>query len=266
MKASHKGQHSDTRGNAGGAADNARATRAARTTGARPHPFLEARRLLAELLGTFALTFVAAGGPVIVAATGATVGLPALVVAPALLVMAMIYSVGNLSGAHFNPAVTLAFTLRKDFPWRRVPGYWLAQVVGAVGAALVLRALFGPVGHLGATLPHHGWLAALVMEIVLTFFLLTVILATATNHKIVGHNAALAVAGTISLDGLFAAPISGASMNPARSFGPALVGGEMSTYWIYLAGPLGGALIAVAMAWLLRGGTSAYAMEAAQGD
>ena len=104
------------------------------------------------------------------------------------------------------------------------------------------------------------------MEIVLTFFLITVILATATNHKIVGHNAALAVAGTISLDGLFGAPISGASMNPARSFGPALVGGEMSSYWIYLAGPLCGALIAVAMAWLLRGGTSAYAMEAAQGD
>jgi len=226
----------------------------------RPHPFLEARRLLAELLGTFALTFTAAGGPVIVAASGVSVGLPALVVAPALLVLAMIYSVGNLSGAHFNPAVTLAFTLRKDFPWRRVPGYWLAQLAGAVAAALLLRALFGPVGHLGATLPHHGELASLVMEIVLTFFLITVILATATNHKIVGHNAALAV------DGLFAAPISGASMNPARSFGPALVGGEMSTYWIYLVGPLCGALIAVAMAWLLRGGTSEYAMEAAQGQ
>jgi aquaporin Z len=266
MEDSHKEQHSNAHGDAGGASDNARAARDARTTGARSHPFIEARRLLAELLGTFALTFTAAGGPVIVAASGVSVGLPALVVAPALLVMAMIYSVGNLSGAHFNPAVTLAFTLRKDFPWRRVPGYWLAQVVGAVAAALLLRALFGPVGHLGATLPHHGEVASLVMEIVLTFFLLTVILATATNHKIVGHNAALAVAGTIALDGLFAAPISGASMNPARSFGPALVGGEMSTYWIYLVGPVAGALIAVGMAWLLRGGTSAYAMEAAQGD
>jgi len=238
----------------------------ARTTGTRPHPFLALRRLLAELLGTFALTFVAAGGPVIVAASGVNVGLPALVVAPALLVLAMIYSVGNLSGAHFNPAVTLAFTLRKDFPWRRVPGYWLAQLVGAVGAALLLRVLFGTVGHVGATLPHHGEVASLVMEIVLTFSLLTVILATATNHKIVGHNAALAVAGTIALDGFIEAPISGASMNPARSFGPPLVGAHLDTYWIYLVGPVAGALLAVAMAWLLRGGTSPDAIQAAEGD
>jgi len=218
------------------------------------------------LLGTFALTLVAAGGPVIAAASGAAVGLPALVVAPALLVMAMIYSVGNLSGAHFNPAVTLAFAVRKDFPWRRAPGYWSAQLVGATLAALLLRTLFGLAGHLGATLPHHGALTSLVMELVLTFLLVTVILATATNHKLVGHNAALAVAGTISLDGLFAAPISGASMNPARSFGPDLVGGQLGAYWIYLVGPVIGALLAVAMAWLLRGGTSEYAMEAAQGD
>jgi len=237
-----------------------------RATGKEPHPFVAARRLLAELLGTFGLTFTAAGGPVIVAASGASVGLPALVVAPALFVMAMIYSVGNLSGAHFNPGVTLAFALRKDFPWRRAPGYWLAQLVGSVVAALLLRALFGSAGHLGATLPHHGALASLVMEIVLTFFLITVILATATNHKLLGHLAALAVGGTIALDGLFAAPISGASMNAARSFGPDLVGGQMSTYWIYLVGPLCGAVIAVAMAWLLRGGTSEHAMEAAQGD
>jgi aquaporin Z len=263
---SHKGRRGDAQGDAGGASDNARAARDARTSGARPHPFLEPRRLLAELLGTFGLTFVAAGGPVIVAASGSSIGLPALVVAPALFVMAMIYSVGNLSGAHFNPGVTLAFTLRKDFPWRRVPGYWLAQLVGSVIAALLLRALFGSAGHLGATLPHHGELASLVMEIVLTFFLITVILATATNHKVVGHNAALAVAGTIALDGLFAAPISGASMNSARSFGPDLVGGQMSTYWIYLVGPLSGAVIAMVMAWLLRGGTSEYAIEAAQGE
>jgi len=177
------------------------------------------RRLLAELLGTFALTLVAAGGPVMAAATNTPANLPGLVVAPALLVMALIYSLGNLSGAHFNPVVTLAFSLRQDFPWGRVPGYWAVQLVGAVLAALLLRALFGTVGHLGATLPHHGQLASVAMEAVLTFLLLTVILATATNHGLVGHNAALAVGGTIALDGLFAAPISGASMNPARSFG-----------------------------------------------
>jgi aquaporin Z len=229
-------------------------------------PFLVPRQLLAELLGTFALTLVAAGGPVIVAASGTAVGLPALVVAPALLVMAMIYTVGNLSGAHFNPVVTLAFALRKDFPWHRVPGYCATQLVGATLAALLLRALFGRVGDLGATLPHLGARVSLVMEIVLTFLLITVILGTVSNHKLVGHVAALAVGGTIALDGLFAAPISGASMNPARSFGPDLVGGQMGTFWVYLVGPVTGALLAVLIAWLLRGGTSKHAIEVAQGD
>jgi aquaporin Z len=233
---------------------------------ARPRPYLRARRLLAELLGTFALTLVAAGGPTIDAASGVSVGLPALVVAPALLVMALIYALGPLSGAHFNPAVTLAFTLRRNFPWQRLPGYWLAQLLGAVLAALLLRGLFGPVGQLGATLPRHGTLAPLTMEALLTFLLITVILATATGHRSIGHNAALAVAATIALDGLFAAPISGASMNPARSFGPAVVGGYLDTYWIYVAGPGAGAVLAVGVAWLLRGGPSPRAIEAAQGD
>jgi aquaporin Z len=224
------------------------------------------RRLLAELLGTFALTLVAAGGPVIAAATATPANLPAQVVAPALLVMALIYCLGSLSGAHFNPVVTLAFCLRRDFPWRRLPGYWAVQFAGAVLAALLLRSLFGSVAHLGATLPHHGHYASVVMETVLTFILLTVILATATNHRLVGHNAALAVAGTIALDGLFAAPISGASMNPARSFGPALLDRQMDSYWIYVAGPVAGALLAVAVAVLLRGGTSSDAVEAAQGQ
>lgn len=223
------------------------------------------RRLLAELLGTFALTTVAAGGPVIAAATGTPPSPPALAVAPALLVMALIYALGGLSGAHFNPVVTLAFALRRDFPWGRIPGYWAVQLTGAVLAALLLRALFGPAGHLGATLPHHGQAASAAMEALLTFLLLTVVLATATNHSLVGHNAALAVGGTIALDGLFAAPVSGASMNPARSFGPALVDGQLGTYWIYLAGPVAGAVAAVAVAWLLRGGTNAEALEAAQG-
>lgn len=228
--------------------------------------FLGLRRLLAELLGTFALTFVAAGGPVMSAAGGTPMGLPALVVAPALLVMAMIYTVGNLSGAHFNPVVTLAFALRKDFPWRRVPGYWATQFAGATLAALLLRTLFGDAGHLGATLPYLGARVSLVTECMLTFLLITVILGTASNHKLVGHVAALAVGGTIALDGLIAAPITGASMNPARSFGPDLVGGQLGTYWIYLVGPLAGTLLAVLMAWLLRGETSTYAIAVAQGE
>lgn len=224
------------------------------------------RRLLAELVGTFMLTFVAAGGPVMAAATGIDSGLAALVVAPALLVMALIYSLGPLSGAHFNPAVTLAFTLRQNFPFRRLPGYWLAQGLGAILAALLLRALFGNVGHLGATLPYRGTVVPFAMEATLTLVLVTVILATATGHKSIGHNAALAVGGTIALDGLFAAPVSGASMNPARSFGPALVGGQLDSCWIYFAGPALGAIIAVGLAWLLRGGPSPAARAAAQGD
>jgi aquaporin Z len=229
-------------------------------------PYLALRRLLAEVLGTFLLTLVAAGGGVIGAVSGGAISLNALVVAPALLVMAMIYTVGNLSGAHFNPVVTLAFAIRGDFPWRRVPGYWLAQFVGAVLAALFLRSLFGLAGHLGETLPHHGAIVSLIMETVLTFILLTVILGTATNHKLVGHNAALAVAGTIALTGLFAAPISGASMNPARSLGPFLVAGQLADAWIYIVGPLVGSLLAVGVAWLLRGGTTKYAVEAAEGE
>ncbi|MEO8551510.1 MAG: aquaporin [Kofleriaceae bacterium] len=228
--------------------------------------YVPARRLLAELFGTFMLTLVAAGGPVIAAATGTSPDLAALVVAPALLVMALIYSVGPQSGAHFNPAVTLAFTLRQNFPLRRLPGYWLAQGIGAILAALLLRALFGNVGDLGATLPYRGTFVPFAMEATLTLLLVTVILATSTGHKSIGHNAALAVGATIALDGLFAAPVSGASMNPARSFGPALVGGHLDTCWIYLAGPALGAVIAVGLAWLLRGGPSAAARVAAQGD
>ena len=172
----------------------------------------ELRRLLAELLGTFALILVAAGGDVIATISGGAVSPAARAVAPALLVMAMIYTLGSKSGAHFNPAVTLAFTLRRDFPWSRVPGYWGAQMVGAVFAAFLLRLLFGLAGHLGATLPHYGTIEAIVMKVLLTFLLITVILGTATNHRLTGPNAAIAVGGFIALAGLFAAPISGASM------------------------------------------------------
>jgi len=153
----------------------------------------------------------------------------------------------------------------KHAPWLRCSALGGATRPQGPLAALLLRALFGTVGHLGATLPHHGQLASVVMETLLTGLLLTVILATATDHHLVGHNAALAVSGIIALDGLFAAPISGASMNPARSFGPALLDGQLGTYWIYLAGPFAGATLAVILAWLLRGGTSTDAMEAAQG-
>lgn len=224
------------------------------------------RSLVAELLGTFALTFVAAGAIVIAKISGGQLSIADEVIAPGLLVMAMIYTIGGISGAHLNPAVTLSFALRSDFKWRYLPGYWLVQFLGAILAALLLRLLFGNVGNLGATLPHHGAVAALIMELVLTFLLVTVILGTATNQKLVGHNAALAVGGTIALDGLFSAPISGASMNPARSLGPFLVSGQFGDAWIYLLGPFAGALLAVGFAWLLRGGTNPEAVEAASGS
>ena len=226
------------------------------------------RRLFAELLGTFLLTLVAAGADVIGAATGKPADSFARYVAPALLVMAMIYTIGNVSGAHLNPAVTLAFSLRRDFPWGRVLGYWGAQMAGSLLAALFLLVVFGGKAHLGATSPNPrtGDGAALVTEIVLTALLVTVILGTAHNQRLVGHNAAFAVAGTIALAGLFAGPVSGASMNPARSFGPALVGGALGSYWIYVVVPVIGALLAVGMAWILRGGHSPAAVAAATGD
>jgi aquaporin Z len=224
------------------------------------------RKLLAELLGTFALTLVAAGADVISTISHGEVDFISRMVAPGMLVTVMIYTVGNVSGAHFNPVVTLAFALRRDFRWRRVPAYWLVQFIGALLAALLLRTLFGLTDHLGATLPHYSQLAALVMEIVLTFLLITVILATATNEMLVGHNAALAVGATIALDGLFAGPISGASMNPARSLGPMLIAGDVSTAWLYLVGPVAGALLAVLVAWLLRGPTTPQAVKTASGE
>jgi aquaporin Z len=225
-----------------------------------------ARRLLAELIGTFTLTFVSAGGEVVSVITHGEVSEVARAIAPALVIMAMTYTFGGQSGAHFNPGVTLAFALRRDFPWTRVAGYWLAQFAGAILAALLLRGLFGMAGHVGANQPHFGIVASLVMEIVLTFFLITVILGTATSSRIVGPNAALAVGGTIALDGLVGIPVSGASMNTALSFGPALVSGDLSNMWIYVAGPFAGALLAVVFAYILRGKTTPHAVEVAKGD
>ena len=223
------------------------------------------RPFVAELLGTFALTLAAAGGEVIAAVSHGEVSHAARAVAPAMVVMALIYAMGDCSGAHFNPAVTLAFALRRDFPWRRVPGYWAVQCGGAICAALLLQSLFGDVAHLGATEPKHGTIPALVMEITLTWLLLTVILGTATRYSLVGPNAALAVGGTIALCGLFAAPISGASMNPARSLGPMLVTGQLRHAWIYIAGPALGSLTAALLMWLMHTKKDPEEQEAAEG-
>jgi aquaporin Z len=221
-------------------------------------------RFLAELVGTFLLTFVAAGGDTVEAATHQPLGHAAKVIAPALMVMALIYALGWISGAHLNPAVTLAFAARGDFPHARVPWYLIAQSSGAILAALALSGLYGNVGNLGATLPHNGSGTSFAMEVVLTTTLLLVIFGTAAaGPRLVGHNAALAVGATVALLGLFASPVSGASMNPARSLGPSLVGGHMGSYWIYLAGPLAGAVIALGLATALYGRPKPDEMTAA---
>jgi aquaporin Z len=231
-------------------------------------PRLEWRRLFSEFFGTFFLVLVGAGGAVVDAASDGQIGRAAGVTAPGLVVLGVILYMGTVSGAHLNPAVTIAFSLRGDFPWRRVPGYILTQLVAASAAVLVLRALFGDVGGLGATLPGDGFtdVQAMVIELLLTLGLVSVILGTASTAQNVGALSALAVGGYIILAGLWSSPVSGASMNPARSFGPALVTGDFSAYWIYLVGPLVGAAIAVGVAYVLRGrGGDAGGLAAARG-
>jgi aquaporin Z len=230
-------------------------------------PNLGYRRVFGEVLGTFMLVLVAAGGGVLHAK--GQISLSAAVVAPGLMVMAIILFMGAVSGAHLNPVVSLAFALRGDFPWRRVPRYIVAQLVGATLACLFLLAVLGNVDHLGATLPGPGYQAwqAFLIEIALTGTLVSVILGTASGAQNVGAIGALGVGGYIALAGLWAAPISGGSMNPARSFGPALVSGDWTSYWVYVAGPLIGAVIAVGCAVVLRGrGGDPTAVTAASGS
>jgi aquaporin Z len=190
------------------------------------------------------------------------------VIAPGLMVMAIIYFMGAVGGAHLNPSVTLAFAVRRNFPWRRVPGYLGAQFVGGVAATALLRAMFGPIGLIGATTPGPGVsdLKALIMEILLTTGLVSTILGTSSGARNIGSNGALAVGGYIALAGLWAAPISGASMNPVRSFAPDLIRGDLLTTWIYIAGPMMGAMLAVGFEWILKGQATAAGTLAARGE
>jgi aquaporin Z len=216
----------------------------------------EWRRLFAEVLGTFFLVLVAVGAGMVNARFGGqAVPYTARVVAPALMVMAVILFMGAVSGAHLNPAVSIAFALRRDFPWKRVPMYITAQFAGAVLATLLLWAILGKQGSAGLTLPGHGISAgaALVWEIVLTTGLVSVIQGTASGAQQLGGLAAIAVGGYIALAGLWGSPVSGASMNPARSLGPALVLDDWSSWWAYLIGPIAGGAIAVGISFVLRG-------------
>jgi MIP family channel proteins len=211
-----------------------------------------AQALAAEAIGTFALVFAGAGAIMVDEKTGA-LGQVGIALTFGLVIMAMIYAVGHISGAHFNPAVSFAFALTRHFRWARAVAYWAAQVSGALAAALLLRASLGDLADVGVTLPSGSAGQAFLWEIVLTFFLMFVIMAVATDTRAVGEAAALAIGGTVALDALFGGPITGASMNPARSAGPAIAAAELSDLWIYIAAPLVGASLGALAYQFMRG-------------
>lgn len=215
----------------------------------------EGTRLFSELVGTYLLVVVAAGASVVNVISHGGVGRIASVTAPGLMVLAIILFMGTASGAHLNPVVTVAFALRGDFQWRRVPGYVLAQLVGATLASLTLLFILGKHGDSGATIPGSGAsdLQALAIEALLTLGLVSTVLGAASGAQNIGAFSAVAAGAYVTLAGLWASPISGASMNPARTLGPDLVRGDFTHTWVYVVGPLVGTVVAVGIAYLLRG-------------
>ncbi|MGZ4772092.1 MAG: aquaporin [Ilumatobacteraceae bacterium] len=225
------------------------------------------RKVLAEFVGTFFLTLVSAGVEIVSVLEPGHIDRTVKAAAPALVVAAMIYSVGDVSGAHLNPAVTLAFGVRRSFPMRYVPAYVVAQVTGAIAAAMCLRGLFGTVRDVGVSRldvlsPSKGF----ILEAVLTVLLVFVVLNAAHNHYLIGTQAALAVAATIAACGMIGGELTTASLNPARSLGPAIASGKTADLWVFVAGPTTGALVALALTVGLRPHRSADEREAAQGS
>ncbi|MGN6796943.1 MAG: aquaporin [Gaiellaceae bacterium] len=214
----------------------------------------------AELIGTFALVFAGAGAVMVDAKTGA-LGHVGVAITFGLVIMVMIYGVGHVSGAHFNPAVSFAFAVSRHFPWPRVALYWIAQLSGALLAAALLRASLGNLAQVGATLPAGSNGQSFVWEIVLTGFLMFVIMAVATDTRAVGEAAAIAIGGAVGLDAMFGGPVSGASMNPARSAGPAIISGDLHALWIYLLAPITGAVAGALAYQVVRGPTQEQPAE-----
>ena len=209
-------------------------------------------KLISEFLGTFALVFAGTGAIVINAASHGAITHPGIALTFGLIVLAMIYSFGDTSGAHFNPAVTVGFAVARRFSWMSVPGYVCAQLAGAFAASGLLRFLFPADPTLGTTLPAGPDMQSFVLEIVLTFLLMLVILSVSTGAKEKGITAGIAIGSVIALEAMFAGPICGASMNPARSIAPAVMSGHLQHLWIYIAGPVLGALLAVPACMLTR--------------
>ncbi|CAN6230975.1 unnamed protein product [Urochloa humidicola] len=208
-------------------------------------PFIQ--KIIAEIFGTYFLMFAGCGAVTINASKNGQITFPGVAIVWGLAVMVMVYAVGHISGAHFNPAVTFAFATSGRFPWRQLPAYVLAQMLGATLASGTLRLMFGGRHeHFPGTLPTGSDVQSLVIEIITTFYLMFVISGVATDNRAIGELAGLAVGATILLNVLIAGPVSGASMNPARSVGPALVSGQYRSIWVYIVGPVVGA---VAGAW-----------------
>lgn len=210
------------------------------------------KKYLAEFIGTFALVFCGTGAITIDEVTKGGVSHIGIAITFGLIVMSMIYALGDKSGAHINPAVTLAFAIHRSFEWKETIPYLVSQCAGAIAASFLLRFLFPTSIWLGATLPAGSGLQSLILESILTFFLMLVILNVAHGSKEQGLFAGIAIGGVVLLEAMFAGPICGASMNPARSLGPAIAGGHFQFLWVYIAGPVSGALIAVPIYTLLK--------------
>jgi len=210
------------------------------------------RVFVAEFIGTFTLVFAGCGAVMVDAKTHA-LGHVGVAITFGLVIMAMIYAVGHISGAHFNAAVTFAFALSRHFPWTRAVGYWCAQFLGALTAAAMLRGSLGEIAHVGTTLPSGSQGQSFLWELVMSFFLMFVIMAVATDTRAVGEAAAIAVGATIGLDAMFGGPISGASMNPMRSLGPALVSGDLHALWLYILAPILGTSLGALSYRFIRG-------------
>jgi aquaporin Z len=210
------------------------------------------KRLIAEAIGTFALVFCGTGAIVINEFTNGTVTHLGVAVTFGLIVMGMIYAFGDISGAHINPAVTIAFAYSKKFPWKEVPGYIIAQIIGAIAASGLLLFLFPENEFLGTTLPQLSVLKVFIFEVLLSFFLMVVIINVSTGSKEIGDIAGIAIGGIVLLEALFAGPITGASMNPARSIAPALISGHLEHLWLYILAPIVGCILAVLSCKLVK--------------
>jgi len=214
------------------------------------------KKYLAEAIGTFALVFCGTGAIIINDISGGTVTHLGIALTFGLIILGMIYALGDISGAHFNPAVTLGFTVAGEFPAKQIVPYIIAQAIGAFLASSLLKYLFPQNIHLGATIPSGTDMQSFWLEIVLTYFLMLVIIRVATGSKETGIMAGIAIGSIVGLEAAFAGPISGASMNPIRSLAPAVISGDLHSLWIYLTAPLIGSVLAILTNKLLKHSTS----------